>query len=550
MEAAFFHERAANGSELCRMHAVNNTIGEAAYEPETWMHTLEVLGRRHGSGDAWVESDMLVDDGTLPMGIAIELRRPWWITIAVSPELLCELGGGRAGAAEAMDMELGRCILYGLTHAWAVRAGTSEGRRGWWSLDSSLRSPRFVAAAAEGGQADHSLGDHPLGRHIASTGARGVLLVASLRHARNVWVPRLTEIARGDSTHAEHAVSILRRIARLAGSSAPTPVGSGGRGPAGKGDPQAKELTSPVPPLRPSPRIFLPTVRADSSWEPASPAAHEPGETRGPVTEQRTEGKPRLARPMYTPRPPASRTVPAAQSLYTPRPPASRTLSAAQSFSAAQSLYTPRPPAAQSLSIARPFAVVRPPSTDCPEEGNEQGYEGEDGTSGYEQGYEGEDGTSGYEQGYEGEHGTSGYEEGANGDEGVRGHAPLRPARMIAPRRQTLFGITHVSNGPVKVTPRFSIPRGMPGTGGSSPFRVTLQASSDADIAHQLRLVQELQASQRRPDTCGSLGRITAQMPENLVRQVTAHMSSGTAGAALGPHLGAARWHRRGRWPR
>jgi hypothetical protein len=461
-----FYQRAPNGSDLCRMYAVNNVVGEEAYDRTLWVNTMEILGRRHGHGSEWVTSDMAVDDGTLPMGIAVELRRPWWFTMAASGEFLAAL----LREGHPFDPQLRRCIVYDRTHAWACCAA----QQGWWSLDATLRSPRLVATNDENMLLHRTVVEASASR----SGTAGVIFVATLSHARLVWATQLRRVAEGvhGEAAAEHARALLRRIARIAGQTvggeewkaewtpsglstrsrpceAPAKVSRGGSSARSEGVPGPAAARSPAAAVTESGR-----PEVDSSWEPLEVTTTRPAGRTAPLVLPSLNDQPGgglHSTPLPHPRPFRQRPV------------------------------VPQPYAASFASEANTY----------------QGQSREE-----EEGQEREV----FEEDEEAARATL--------------FAPLRPARMVAPRRETLFGVTHVPAGPVRASPRFPMPRPMP----DAP-RLVLRGSGGDDIAHQLRLVSEMETALRSPQEAHRLARLTAQMPEDLVRQVQARARMATS---------------------
>jgi len=140
-----YHERGTKGDELCRMHAVNNVLGEPAYPmPIDWNDTMDVLGARYGHGGAWTKIDTLEDGCVMPLGLAVEIKRPWWISLAVGGEMLAALLRLPDAHTRLIDPSLRRIIMYSFTHTWACRGCPDQT---WWILDPDLKEPHPFAAS-------------------------------------------------------------------------------------------------------------------------------------------------------------------------------------------------------------------------------------------------------------------------------------------------------------------------------------------------------------------------------------------------------------------
>lgn len=203
----FYHAR-ASGDELCRMHAANFVLGEPAYAPIPWRETLEVLGTKRGHGNAWVEQDFMDEGGAMPIGLAVEVHRPWWITLAAGGEMLAALLA-RPGAAESLiDPALRRMIMYSYTHAWACR-GEHDGT--WWALDAAFASPHLIA------NSDEALLANPRVRDAANYGHgnAGVVFVARTDFALKHWAT-LDPLAFPEPQR-EAVLAVVNRVRKAAG---------------------------------------------------------------------------------------------------------------------------------------------------------------------------------------------------------------------------------------------------------------------------------------------------------------------------------------------
>ena len=190
------------------MHAANFVLGEPAYAPIPWRETLEVLGAKRGHGHAWVEQDFMDEGGAMPIGLAVEVHRPWWITLAAGGEMLAALLARPRAAESLLDPALRRVIMYSYTHAWACR-GEHDGT--WWALDAAFASPHLIA------NSDEALLANPRVRDAANYGHgnAGIVFVARTDFALKHWAT-LDPLAFPEPQR-EAVLAVVNRVRKAAG---------------------------------------------------------------------------------------------------------------------------------------------------------------------------------------------------------------------------------------------------------------------------------------------------------------------------------------------
>jgi hypothetical protein len=117
----------------------------------------------------------------MPVGLAVQIKRPWWLTFAAGGDLLAALVARSDAAARLFDPEVRRIIMYSYTHSWACRAD-KDGC--WWALDSAFASPHLIANSDEQLLAGRRFTEAGQSGH----GNAGVLFIARGSWALRNWL--------------------------------------------------------------------------------------------------------------------------------------------------------------------------------------------------------------------------------------------------------------------------------------------------------------------------------------------------------------------------
>jgi hypothetical protein len=176
----FYHEKNRGGG-LCRMHTVNNALGEKYFVPESWGKTMRELGAKAGYEDVWVTDDPMLDGWAMPIGLALEYAQPEWLTLAVSGPALHRILKN-ATIREIMDTSLRRIIVYHHSHTWACR-GDVDGR--WFNLDSDQANTTLMATDDRNLFESSAFSNGVRSLH----GGSGIIFVATIRFAIQQWIP-------------------------------------------------------------------------------------------------------------------------------------------------------------------------------------------------------------------------------------------------------------------------------------------------------------------------------------------------------------------------
>jgi hypothetical protein len=371
------------------MHAANAVLGEETYAAIPWRETLEVLGSRRGFGATWVEQDCIADGGAMPIGLAVEVQRPWWITLAAGGDMLAALLALPDARDRLIDPALRRMVMYSYTHAWACR-GEPDGT--WWALDPAFASPHIIA------NSDEALLANPRVRDAAAMGYgnAGVVFVVRTDFALQHWAS-LDPLAFPEPLR-DATLAVVNRVRRAAGMANRVLEAVAGGPEGAASEPKANEAGAASEP------------KANEAGAASEPKANEAGsrgsqEAAGPTT------------PLPAPTPPA--------------PPRSST-SKFPSFRSRVIRFTGNAdplratPPAKVSERAAPEAWERTRLRGEAEGGHasaaaggEGGYEGQEGYGDGEGGYEGQAGYGDGEDGYEGQ---AGYGDGEGGYEGQAGY--------------------------------------------------------------------------------------------------------------------------------
>ena len=465
----FFQQRGGNDDGLCRMRAVNNLIGEQAYvDAKEWLTTMGMMGQLRGYQALWEDTDMVLDGGEMPIGLAVERKRPWWVTVALAGSSLAAVLS-RIPAASLLDPFLRRCVLFDGAHTYACR-GDKHGH--WYAIDRN-HAPTRIA------DSDQALLSSRRFEEAGRSHIAGVVFVARTEFAQSRWLPAFEEYVRAQRQspqprHPSPLPAIIKRLVNRFGGkesgelptlpqsehlptppSGSPPILPGDRDEsrcAAKGSPPDNEVVDSAP---------TPSPPDDEVVDSGSPPSAAKG---GAGTPSAAKGSPPT--PEETPLRSTTRHLTLSHRSCTVRPfPGFRANKVLIIRGAAAAggggVEMDKPKVAQASPQVAQVPRLCPQQERVRQQAARQAEQILNRARQFQASQDEEPG-------------------------GAQETFARRPVSIPAPRTRSMFGVTYVANGPVRVAPTFAMPPPPP----SRP-PITLQGNEN-QVMQQLAAVREL----------------------------------------------------------